>query len=173
MARFSAWRRGRPLVGGLLLVLAGIEMFLSSQLDLGNIKIQLGIEGLQAVVIPVALILLGLLAATMPQHRVFYGILGLVVAIYAIVGLNLGGFLLGTILGSVGGVLTVAWMPRAAGEPTGATAEDESAGDVPAENLPAGRGSADVAPAAESLSEDREPAAEGVPAQGTADAALS
>jgi hypothetical protein len=112
-ARFTAWRRRRPFVGGLLVALAGVEMFFSSQLDLGHIKVQLGIEGFQATVIPIALVLLGALAIAMPAHHVFYGVLALVVAVYSLVGVNLGGFVLGMLLGCVGGVMVVAWMPRA------------------------------------------------------------
>ncbi len=110
---FRAWSRRRPLIGGLLLVLAGIELFLSTQLDLGNIRVQMGVEGFQAVIIPVALVLLGLLGTFMPAHHVFYGVIALVVAVYSLIGVNLGGFFLGMLLGAVGGVLVVAWGPRA------------------------------------------------------------
>lgn len=71
---------------------------------------QLGIEGLQATIIPVALVLLGVLAVTMPAHHIFYGVISLAVGLYALIGVNLGGFLIGTILACVGGVLVVAWM---------------------------------------------------------------
>jgi len=108
--RFAAWRRERPFVGGLLVVVAGIEMFFSGQLDIGHLRVQLGIEGLQATIIPIALVLLGVLAVLMPAHHIFYGVLSLAVGLYAIIGVNLGGFLLGTILACVGGVLVVAWM---------------------------------------------------------------
>jgi len=113
-SRFNEWRRRRPFIGGLLVAVSGVEMFLSSQLDLGHIKVQLGIEGFQATVIPIALVLLGVLAIAMPAHHVFYGVLALVVAVYSLIGVNLGGFVLGMLLGCVGGVLVVAWMPRAA-----------------------------------------------------------
>lgn len=109
-AGFRDWRRGRPFVGGLLAALGGMEMFFSGQLDLGHLHIQLGIEGLQATVIPIALVLLGVLSVTMPAHHVFYGILTLVVAIYSLVGVNMGGFIVGMLLSGAGGVLVVAWM---------------------------------------------------------------
>ncbi|MDR6620772.1 DUF6114 domain-containing protein [Sinomonas atrocyanea] len=109
-AGFRDWRRGRPFVGGLLAALGGVEMFFSGQLDLGHLHIQLGIEGLQATVIPIALVLLGVLSVTMPAHHVFYGILTLVVAIYSLVGVNMGGFIIGMLLSGAGGVLVVAWM---------------------------------------------------------------
>ncbi|WP_431277822.1 DUF6114 domain-containing protein [Leifsonia poae] len=112
-SRFAAWRRERPFVGGLLTVLAGIEMFFSGQLDFGKIHVQLGIEGLQATIIPVALVLLGILAVSMPVHRIFYGVIALAVSVYSLIGVNLGGFFVGMLLGAVGGILTVAWMPKA------------------------------------------------------------
>lgn len=109
---FGSWARQRPFVGGLLAVLAGVEMFFSGQLDIGNIHVQLGIEGFQATVIPIGMVLLGVLAVLMPAHRIFYGVLTLVLAVYSIVGVNLGGFFVGMLLGAVGGILTVAWMPK-------------------------------------------------------------
>lgn len=115
--RFTAWRRRRPFLGGLLIAVAGVEMFFSGQMDIGHLHVQLGIEGLQATIIPIALVLLGVLAITMPAHHVFYGVLSLAVGLYALVGVNLGGFLLGTIIACVGGVLVVAWMtPEARAE---------------------------------------------------------
>lgn len=134
--RFRSWRRQRPFVGGLLTALGGVEMFFSGQLDLGRIHVQLGIEGLQATIIPVLLVLLGVLAIAMPAHRIFYGVIALAVAVYSLVGVNLGGFFIGMLLSSIGGVLTVAWMPRAraqesseasGAEPAGAGADQASA----------------------------------------------
>jgi hypothetical protein len=109
---FTAWRRQRPFVGGVLTVLAGVEMFFSGQLDIGKIHVQLGIEGLQATIIPVLLVLLGILAIAMPEHRVFYGVISLTVSVYSLVGVNLGGFFVGMLLGAVGGILIVSWMPK-------------------------------------------------------------
>jgi len=131
---FRDWRRARPFVGSLMLVLAGIEMFLSTQLDLGNIKVQMGIEGFQAVLIPAGLALLGLLAMFMPVHHVFYGVLALVVAVYSLIGVNLGGFFVGMLLGAVGGTIVVAWGPRAA--KAEATAEETVNAELVADGEP-------------------------------------
>ncbi len=46
----------------------------------------------------------------MPAHHVFYGIIALVVAIYSLIGVNLGGFIVGMLLAGTGAVLVVAWM---------------------------------------------------------------
>jgi hypothetical protein len=112
-ARFRGWRRRRPFIGGVLTALGGIELFFSGQLDIGRIHVQLGIEGLQATIIPIVLVLLGALVIAMPAHRIFYGVISLAVAVYSLVGVNLGGFFIGMLLAAAGGVLTVAWMPKA------------------------------------------------------------
>lgn len=109
---FRTWRKERPFIGGLLVALGGVEMFFSGQLDIGHLHVQLGIEGLQATIIPIALLLLGILSMTMPDHHVFYGVLALAVAVYSLVGVNLGGFLIGMLLAGTGGVLVAAWMRR-------------------------------------------------------------
>ncbi|ANF31286.1 hypothetical protein A0130_06045 [Leifsonia xyli] len=111
-ARFRGWRRRRPFLGGVLTALGGIELFFSGQLDIGKIHVQLGIEGLQATIIPILLVLLGVLAIAMPAHRIFYGVIALAVAVYSLIGVNLGGFFIGMLLATVGGILTVAWMPK-------------------------------------------------------------
>jgi len=111
---FAAWCRQRPFVGGILVVLAGVEMFFSGQLDVGSIHVQVGVEGMQAMIIPVIMVLVGILAIGMPVHRIFYGVIALVFSIYSLVGVNLGGFFIGMILSAVGGILIVAWMPRTA-----------------------------------------------------------
>lgn len=126
LAAFRTWRRGRPFVGSLLTVIAGIELFFSSQLDIGKLHITVGVEGFQATLIPAVMVVVGLLAMFMPAHHIFYGVIGLAVAIYSLIGVNLGGFIVGMLLGAVGGVLTVAWMARPAesAEPTGETPKD-------------------------------------------------
>lgn len=109
-------------------------MFFSGQLDLGRIHVQLGIEGLQATIIPVLLVLLGVLAIAMPAHRIFYGVIALAVAVYSLIGVNLGGFFIGMLLSSIGGVLTVAWMPRAKTAAQALEAEPERATEPEAES---------------------------------------
>ncbi|ROS76491.1 DUF6114 domain-containing protein [Cellulomonas sp. PhB143] len=159
-ARFRTWRRGRPFWGGLLVLLSGVELFFSGQLDLGNLHVQVGVAGMQATIIPVVLVLLGVLLWTMPVHRVFYGVIAMVLAVYSIVGVNLGGFLVGMLLGVVGGVVAVSWLPRRPAVPD----------DVPADGVavaPAADASAAPAPADDTAelpaAPAREPVLEGTP----------
>lgn len=121
---FRHWRRQRPFIGGLLAVLGGIELFFSGQLDLGNMQIQFGIEGLQATVVPIAIVALALLSIFRPTHHLFYGIICLVLAVYSLIGVNLGGFIIGMLLSTIGAILVVAWMgPRGPKESEAAEGE--------------------------------------------------
>ncbi|MGH1549167.1 DUF6114 domain-containing protein [Leifsonia poae] len=144
-ARFRGWRRRRPFVGGVLTALGGIEMFFSGQLDIGKIHVQLGIEGLQATIIPILLVVLGVLAIAMPAHRIFYGMIALAVAVYSLVGVNLGGFFVGMLLATVGGILTVAWMPKKDAGVAGDADADPAQND--ADGLPVDLAEPEPAPA--------------------------
>lgn len=112
-----------------MIALAGVEMFFSGQLDVGKIHVQVGIEGLQATILPVLLLLLGILVILMPAHRIFYGTIALALAVYSLIGVNLGGFFIGMLLSSVGGVLVVAWMPKPAAAPSDEIAVDDTLAD--------------------------------------------
>ena len=108
---FRGWRRSRPFWGGFLMILSGVFLFLSGNLDLGNIQIHLGVTGFLSYIIPAFMIIVGALAWATPPQRMLYGILGIIAALYSIVSVNLGGFLIGMLLGIIGGGLTVAWVP--------------------------------------------------------------
>jgi len=136
LAMFPAWRCQRPFVGGILAALAGMEMFFSGQLDVGNIHVQVGIEGLQATIIPVLMVLLGILAMLMPVHRIFYGVIVLVLSVYSLIGVNLGGFFIGMLLGAIGGILIVAWMPKKAAHATSQDPAEAPADPAPVEPAP-------------------------------------
>ncbi|MGX5697217.1 DUF6114 domain-containing protein [Agromyces soli] len=143
---FAGWYRSRPLVGALVTVIAGVALFFSSQLELGHLTVHVGIEGMQATILPIVLSLSGVLAIAMPAHRVFYGVIALVIAVYSLVAVNLGGFFIGFLLGCVGGVMVVSWAPRRARGGGGApeaddrAARDEAWAGVPGDPL-AGIGS--------------------------------
>lgn len=111
-ARFAAWRRQRPFWGAVLTIVSGVVLWFSGRLQLDSFEIQLGIEGMQSTLLPVALVALGTLVLTQPQYRVFYGVITLAISVYSLLGVNLGGFGVGMVLGVVGGILVVSWLPR-------------------------------------------------------------
>ncbi|HEX6681552.1 MAG TPA: DUF6114 domain-containing protein [Candidatus Limnocylindrales bacterium] len=107
--RFRSWRRSRPFWGGLLTMLAGLEIVASMNLELQGGKIAVGQEGFTAYLIAFALFITGPLAWFLQAQRHFYGLIATFVAVYALIGVNLGGFFLGTLLGVAGGGLIFAW----------------------------------------------------------------
>ena len=121
---FRTWRRSRPFWGGLLLLLAGLEMLaipLFSVLAHTSVKviIYIGIGGVFGVLIGGLLVACGLLIWFHPSQRVFYAIAGMLLAVVSFVATNLGGFFVGMLLGVTGGSLSFAWAPVAGREPPG------------------------------------------------------
>jgi Family of unknown function (DUF6114) len=121
-ARFRAWRRSRPFSGGLLVLLAGLELLLiplSGVLGHGAIKlvIYIGIGGVFGVLIGLLLVAAGIIIWVNPVHRVFYGIAGIVLGIVSFPASNLGGFFIGMLLAVIGGSLAFAWAPGEPSEP--------------------------------------------------------
>jgi hypothetical protein len=113
---FRTWRRTRPFWGGLLLLLAGLEMLLiplTGVLAKGQIKlvIYVGIGGVFGILIGALLIACGLALWYNHAHKTFYSIAGVLLAILSFIGTNLGGFFIGMLLGIVGGSLAFAWTP--------------------------------------------------------------
>jgi len=119
--RWRGWRRGRPFWGGLLTVLAGAEI---GVIPLAPMKVMLhqGTAGIPSVVLALIMVVLGLSAWFAPQYRGLAGIITVLLAAAALVLSNLGGFMIGTLLGVVGGALIFAWRPVPA-EPPAETAE--------------------------------------------------
>lgn len=114
--RFRAWRRSRPFSGGLLVLLAGLELLLIPLMgDLGHgaikLVIYIGIGGVFGVLIGLLLIAAGIMLWVNPVHRVFYGIAGIVLGIVSFPASNLGGFFIGMLLAIVGGSIGFAWTP--------------------------------------------------------------
>ena len=113
---FRAWRRSRPFWGGLLLLLAGVELLaipLLSVLAHGSVKvvIYIGIGGVFGVLIGGLLVACGLLIWFHPVQRIFYAIAGVLLAVASFVATNLGGFFLGMLLGVTGASLSFGWTP--------------------------------------------------------------
>ncbi|KOG86857.1 hypothetical protein ADK38_28690, partial [Streptomyces varsoviensis] len=106
--RWRQWRRGRPFWGGLAAIIAGAEI---CAIPLAPLKIMLqqGIAGIPSVLMGAVMILMGLAAWFAPQYRSLAGIVTVMVAAAALVMSNLGGFLIGTVLGIIGGGLIFAW----------------------------------------------------------------
>lgn len=108
---WGPWRRTRPFWGGLLVLVAGLEILLSERAPLG-IMVHIGLQGIAGYIIPAVLVLVGLLLLFNPAQRVFYSLLAVLLALSSWITSNLGGFFVGMLLGVLGGSLAFAWQLR-------------------------------------------------------------
>ncbi len=114
---FRVWRGQRPFWGGMLTLLAGLPiMYLPYQnLTLGSLTIRMSTTaGAGSLIIGVLLVVLGITMWFQPHSRVFSGVAAILLALVSLVVSNFGAFLIGFLLGLIGGALCLAWVP---GEP--------------------------------------------------------
>ncbi|MFE5186223.1 DUF6114 domain-containing protein [Streptomyces sp. NPDC056628] len=109
-AAFRRWRSGRPFWGGLLLALGGAWILLTMKASL-KVVLHIGMQGLAGYLLPVLMVLLGLLTLFNPAQRLFYSITGVLVSLGTWLTSNLGGFMVGLLLGVVGSCLVFGWLP--------------------------------------------------------------
>ncbi len=109
-----AWRRSRPFWGGLLAILGGVEIVLIPLAPLALV-IHQGIAGVSSLLMGALMILMGLVLWFQPQLRTIAGVATVLFALTSFVTSNFGGFLLGMLLGIIGGSLGFAWAPRQTG----------------------------------------------------------
>ncbi|MET8279907.1 DUF6114 domain-containing protein [Micromonospora sp. NPDC005174] len=129
---FRRWRRSRPFWGGLFTILAGVEILGTTKVSLAGLTLQMGPTGFLSWLIPTILVTCGVLMWLSPAQRIFYAIVGAVTAVYSLIGVNLGGFFIGMLLGMVGSALGFAWVPvkkSAAAPPAAEEPDDQLAGD--------------------------------------------
>lgn len=128
-SRFGSWKRQRPFWGGLLLVLSGLVIAiipLDLALKFALVPTDFAFVGL---IFAIFVVLSGVFALYQPQLAGFFGAAGILVAIVSIFG-ALGGFVIGTLVGILGGSLCVAWEPPAEESASATRAEREaSSGD--------------------------------------------
>lgn len=109
---FRHWRRTRPFWGGFLATLGGAEILFTYKAPL-KLVLHFGLYGLAGFALPGLLTVCGLLLLFDPQHRTFYSVLTVLAACGTWLTSNLGGFLIGMLLGVVGGSLAFGWVAGA------------------------------------------------------------
>ncbi|MFK4101140.1 DUF6114 domain-containing protein [Streptomyces sp. NPDC019531] len=107
---FTRWVYGRPFWGGLWLTLGGALTLLTMKASL-KVVLHVGMQGLAGYLLPTLMIVLGLLILFSPAQRLFYSIVGVLLSLGTWVTSNMGGFMIGLLLGVVGSCLTFGWMP--------------------------------------------------------------
>ncbi len=134
-AALRRWRRTRPFWAGLLLVCGGAELLLVPLSPL-TVLVSLGLGGLAALGIGLALIVAGLFLWCAPAAHHYVGIHALILSVLSFAATNLGGFLVGMGLGIAGGAMGFGWTAGQAPPP------QPTAGQDPApepEQAPSGR----------------------------------
>ncbi|KUL34867.1 hypothetical protein ADL22_29425 [Streptomyces sp. NRRL F-4489] len=122
---FRQWRGQRPFWGGLLTLLAGLPImyFPYAHLTLGSLTIRMATTaGAGSLIIGVLLVVLGLTMWFQPASRVFAGVAAILLALVSLVVSNFGGFVVGFLMGLIGGALSVSWAP---GTPVRTAGADE------------------------------------------------
>jgi len=109
-SRFWRWRHARPFWGGLLVTLAGIWIFLTVKAPL-PVVVHVGMQGFIGYLVPIMVALCGVLLLANPTQRLFYSLIAAVLSLASWLTSNLGGFLVGLLLGLVGSALAFAWSP--------------------------------------------------------------
>jgi hypothetical protein len=107
---FWRWRHARPFWGGLFVVLSGLEIFLTVQAPL-PVVVHVGMQGFIGYLLPILLAVLGVLLIFNPQQHLFYSLVAAVLALASWITSNLGGFVVGLLMGLLGSALAFAWSP--------------------------------------------------------------
>lgn len=110
--RFKNWRSRRPFLGGTVCIISGlIILWVPSKLY--EIAAAPGSIIVVGFLLGGLTLLAGVLSYFMPKLSSLLGVLAIFTSILSIMG-ALGGFLIGTLLGIIGGSLMIAWKPEIA-----------------------------------------------------------
>ncbi|NLU68446.1 hypothetical protein HCC30_14395 [Streptomyces sp. HNM0574] len=112
---FRDWRRRRPFWAGLLLIAGGLELVAVPLAPL-TVLISLGLGGLAALGIGLALVVAGVFLWAAPHTRHYVSVNALLLSVLSFAATNLGGFLVGMLLGIAGSALGFGWTPESAPE---------------------------------------------------------
>lgn len=110
--RFRRWRRTRPFWAGIFLIAAGLVILAPpfAALHLGDLVISLStLGGASALVIGVMLIVIGISLWIRPQFRLPAAVAAALLALVSLPAANLGGLLIGMLLGLIGAALAISW----------------------------------------------------------------
>lgn len=112
---FRAWRRTRPFWGALWVIVAGAWIIYWMSFDIG-IALTGGWSYSAGYVMGGALIMFGLVTWLAPHYKSLAGIVAFLIALGAFPTANLGGFVLGSVLGIIGGSMIWSWGEKKSSE---------------------------------------------------------
>ncbi|MEV7023787.1 DUF6114 domain-containing protein [Kitasatospora sp. NPDC093558] len=104
------WRGQRPFWGGLLVTLGGAEILFTLRAPL-PVVLHMGMQGIAGYLVPAVMVLCGVLIVFNPAQRLFYSFMAVLASLGSWLTSNMGGFLLGMLLGMIGACVTFGWVP--------------------------------------------------------------
>ena len=108
--RVRTWTGQRPWLGGLLSLLAGITI--AGVPNSGfSVVVLPGIAGLSGFILGILIFSCGLFQLFSPQIHGLIGIATVLLSLVSFIASNLGGLIIGMLLGILGGALSFAWLP--------------------------------------------------------------
>ena len=114
--KFKNWKNTRPFWGATLSLLSGL-LILWIPLQLYAIAFAPGSMAFTGFLFGGLILILSVLLLILPQFNILCGILIIFLAVLSIMG-ALGGFFMGTIIGIIGGSLSLAWKSGAKSDVT-------------------------------------------------------
>jgi hypothetical protein len=109
-AGFRAWRRSRPFWGGLWTILGGLLMA-AGPLTAIKVILVAGTTVLFGVLVGVIVVAMGVFLWFTPHLRQVVGVLAVLFSLVSLITSDYGGFVLGLLLGTIGGAMGFAWAP--------------------------------------------------------------
>jgi len=111
LARADRWRRQRPFLGGILLMLGGLVTGYVSGGYALNLLLIGGAFTSIGLVVSLLMFLSGVAALAMPEESAAIGVIGTAMSLLSLLT-AIGGLLVGLLLGIHGGVACWAWKPN-------------------------------------------------------------
>ncbi|TCP20300.1 hypothetical protein EV207_15318 [Scopulibacillus darangshiensis] len=105
--KFKLWKNNRPFWGATLTVLSAL-LVLYIPLQLYAIAFVPGSFVFIGLLFGGLILILGVLAYIYPQFSTVFGVITIFLSVLSVMG-ALGGFLIGTILGIIGGAMCIGW----------------------------------------------------------------
>ncbi|MGG7569482.1 DUF6114 domain-containing protein [Streptomyces sirii] len=109
--RAKGWCRQRPAGSAALVCAAGAELMALPLLGAPAAMLQPGMAANAGFGVSLPLLLTGVVLLCFPQLHSLAGFAAVVLAVLALLTCNIGGLLLGTVLGIAGGCLAFSWVP--------------------------------------------------------------
>ena len=118
---FRTFRRTRPFWGAVWLALGGYAVLHFARSPL-NMVVAGGFNAMAGYLLGGGMVMFALVALFAPHYKGLVGVVGVLLALGAFIGANLGGFVIGSVLGIIGGSMIWGWgekKPRTARESRG------------------------------------------------------